>query len=53
VIDQLLELRAAMEKIRPLDNKLKYHIDRLLKVLINDAIAAAAAADAPVPVPVK
>jgi len=32
VIGQLLELRAVMEKMRPLDAKLKYQVDRLLKV---------------------
>lgn len=30
VIDQLLELRAVLEKLRPLDAKLKHQIDRLL-----------------------
>lgn len=32
VMVQLLELRAAFEKLRPLDAKLKFHIDRLLRV---------------------
>ena len=32
VMRQLLELRYAMEKMRPLDAKLQYQIDRLLKV---------------------
>ena len=32
VMKQLLELRYAMEKIRPLDGKLKYQIDRLINV---------------------
>ena len=32
VIGQLLELRAALEKMRPLDAKLKYQLDRLLQL---------------------
>jgi len=32
VIAQLVELRVALEKMRPLDAKLKYHLDRLTKV---------------------
>jgi len=32
VIGQLLELRAALEKMRPLDAKLKYQLDRLLQI---------------------
>mmetsp|Transcript_22653 Transcript_22653/g.29407 ORF Transcript_22653/g.29407 Transcript_22653/m.29407 type:complete len:180 (+) Transcript_22653:322-861(+) len=32
VFDQLLELRTVLEKCRPLDKKLKYQIDKLLKV---------------------
>lgn len=32
VMRQLLELRYAMEKLRPLDGKLKYQIDRLVKL---------------------
>jgi hypothetical protein len=35
---QLLELRYAMEKMRPLDAKLQYQIDRLLKVRKNDVL---------------
>jgi hypothetical protein len=31
VIDQLMELRTAMEKMKPLDAKLKFQIERLLK----------------------
>eukprot|EP01114_Cavostelium_apophysatum_P013174 TRINITY_DN3127_c0_g1_i3.p1 TRINITY_DN3127_c0_g1~~TRINITY_DN3127_c0_g1_i3.p1 ORF type:complete len:612 (+),score=188.47 TRINITY_DN3127_c0_g1_i3:154-1989(+) len=32
VIDQLVKLRTILEKIRPLDQKLKYQIDKLLKI---------------------
>jgi U3 small nucleolar ribonucleoprotein protein LCP5 len=32
VIEQLMELRTALEKMKPLDAKLKFQIERLLKV---------------------
>lgn len=32
VIQQLMELRTAMEKMKPLDAKLRYQVERLLKV---------------------
>ncbi|CAB3992367.1 Neuroguidin [Paramuricea clavata] len=31
-IDRLVELRTVMEKIRPIDQKLKYQIDKLIKI---------------------
>lgn len=35
VMDSLMELRYAMEKMRPMDGKLKYQIDRLVKAADN------------------
>jgi len=32
VIDQLVKLRVLLEKVRPLDQKLKYQIEKLLKI---------------------
>ena len=37
VMNKLLELRLLMEKIRPIDGKLKYQIDRLIKYSTLDA----------------
>lgn len=49
-----MELRAALEKLGPLDAKLKYPIDRLLKAAeINATVAAAAAYDGGVPDPLS
>ena len=44
VIEQLVELRTLMEKMRPLDAKLKYQMDKLLRTPL--AGAAGAAGDA-------
>lgn len=33
VIDQLVKLRTIIEKLKPIDQKLKYQIDKLLKIL--------------------
>lgn len=35
ILKHLLELRYAMEKMRPLDAKLKHQVDRLLKISAN------------------
>jgi U3 small nucleolar RNA-associated protein 3 len=40
VIEQLVELRTLMEKMRPLDAKLKYQMDKLLKTPLAGAAAA-------------
>lgn len=33
-IDRLIEIRTVLEKIRPIDNKLKYQIDKLVKTAV-------------------
>ena len=33
-IDRLIEIRTILEKIRPIDNKLKYQIDKLVKTAV-------------------
>ncbi len=32
VVEQLVELRAALEKIKPIETKLKYQIDKLVRI---------------------
>lgn len=34
VIDQLVRIRTVMEKLKPLDAKLKHQIDKLLKIAV-------------------
>ncbi|XP_050307044.1 neuroguidin-A [Anthonomus grandis grandis] len=36
-IDRLIELRTVLEKIRPIDHKLKYQIDKLVKTAVTGA----------------
>ncbi|CAG9771210.1 unnamed protein product [Ceutorhynchus assimilis] len=38
-IDRLIELRTVLEKIRPIDHKLKYQIDKLVKTAVTGASA--------------
>lgn len=49
VMKQLLELRYAMEKLRPLDGKLKYQIDRLISAAAMPSAELAALAFRPDP----
>ena len=46
VVDHLLQLRTTMEKMKPLDAKLKYQIDKLLKLAVTGGEGVGAAADA-------
>lgn len=39
-IDRLIEIRAVLEKIRPIDHKLKYQIDKLVKSAVTGATNA-------------
>lgn len=39
-LDQLIELRTVMEKIRPIDNKLKYQVDKLVRNATSGSIEA-------------
>lgn len=39
-IDRLIELRTVLEKIRPIDYKLRYQIDKLVKTAITGASSA-------------
>lgn len=34
-IDRLIEIRTVLEKIRPIDSKLRYQIDKLVKTIIS------------------
>lgn len=36
-IDRLIEIRTVLEKIRPIDHKLKYQIDKLVKTAVTGA----------------
>lgn len=38
-IDRLVELRTVLEKIRPIDTKLKYQVDKLVKAAVTGATA--------------
>lgn len=38
-IERLVEIRAVLEKIRPIDHKLKYQIDKLVKTAVTGANA--------------
>ncbi|CAL8070281.1 unnamed protein product [Orchesella dallaii] len=39
-VDQLIELRTVLEKIRPIDNKLKYQIDKLIRSATSGTVEA-------------
>lgn len=39
VIDQIVRVRAIMDKLKPLDQKLKYQVDKLLKLAILGEVA--------------
>ena len=46
VVKHLVELRIYMEKMAPLENKLKYQIDKLLRVATNSASDQAGSSEA-------
>lgn len=39
-IDRLIEIRTVLEKIRPIDYKLRYQIDKLVKTAITGSTSA-------------
>jgi U3 small nucleolar ribonucleoprotein protein LCP5 len=39
-VDQLIEVRTVLEKIRPIDNKLKYQVDKLIRNASTGAVEA-------------